>query len=170
MGQPRTDFSASDSGLAGYNAANDSTKNRIRCRYVVFCHLQSCSLRMGSALAEFLGSAKAPHPADATREEIKIGGYLPQHRVPPGRSAPPLSEEQKQIIRAEYLETGNAWEIAARHQIEPFLVGQLCKKEKAQRDAQRIAQREEAEKAAANLPEAVTPPDFEDDPDTYPFF
>jgi hypothetical protein len=99
----------------------------------------------------------------------KVAKELYPHRVPQGRSAPPLSEEQKQIIRAEYLETGNAGEIAARHQIEPFLVGQLCRKEKAQREAQREARREEAERAAANQPETVTAPDFEIDPDESPF-
>ena len=90
----------------------------------------------------------------------KVAKELYPHRIPPGRIKQPLSEEQKQIIRAEYLETGNAREIAARHQIAPFLVGQICKKEKAQLDSQR---------AATNQPETVTPPDFEIDPDTDPF-
>ena len=72
----------------------------------------------------------------------KVAKELYPHRVPQGRSAPPLSEEQKQRIRADYLETGNAYEIAARHQIEPFLVGQLCRKEKAQRKARLAAGRQ----------------------------
>lgn len=87
----------------------------------------------------------------------KVAKELYPLRVPPGRhDSAPLTDEQKQAIRAEYLETGNAREIAARYQIEPFLVGQLCRKEKAQRSAQSESQ------------ETVTPPILEpDDLDPY---
>jgi hypothetical protein len=57
-------------------------------------------------------------------------------RVPPGRhNKPPLSDDKIRIIRNEYLATGKILEIAKRHHIDPWRVGQICRAEKQSRRA-----------------------------------
>jgi len=106
-----------------------------------------------------------PHPFMAwfrTLEEVAKELY--PDRVPPGRRDKPLSDDEIQAIRAEYLETGEVHEIAARHEIPAWRIGQICRKEKEQRHA-------EWEKARkTDQPgETVSPPSDFADSDSEPF-
>ena len=57
-------------------------------------------------------------------------------RVPPGRrDKPPLTDDKIRIIREEYIATGKILQIARRHAIDPWRVGQICRAEKLSRIA-----------------------------------
>jgi hypothetical protein len=78
-----------------------------------------------------------PHTFMAWFRKLEaIAKRLYPERVPPGRrNKPPLSDDKIRIIRNEYLATGKVIEIAKRHGIDPWRVGQICRAEKKSRIA-----------------------------------
>jgi hypothetical protein len=83
----------------------------------------------GYAIAHKITKTKHPFLAWFRTLE-KIAKELYPDRVPFGRRDKPLSEEETKAIRLEYGQTGDATEIAARHGIEDWRVGQICQVEK----------------------------------------
>ena len=65
------------------------------------------------------------------RKLEEVAKKLYPERVPSERrDKPPLSDAKIRIIRNEYLATGKILEIAKRHELDPWRVGQLCRAEK----------------------------------------
>ena len=109
------------------------------------------------------------HPFMAWFRKLEeVAKKLYPNRVPEGRrDRPPLSEKEIQDIREEYLNASysnrNAVkEIAARHNIAPFMVGRLCRKEKEQRKLE-IEEPEETQQSAATTSSLSPSYDFTDD-------
>lgn len=72
------------------------------------------------------------------RELERIAIHLFPTRVPPGKEPrPPLTEDEKQALRQEYLAGVDAKELAEKFRIAASHVGRLCREQKAMRAAER---------------------------------
>jgi hypothetical protein len=80
--------------------------------------------------------AHRTHPKTACkwfRELEKVAKQLYPQRVPTHRKSSTLTAARIRAIRAEFAESGDFKAVAAKFDIAPFRVGQLCAEEKAKR-------------------------------------
>jgi hypothetical protein len=75
------------------------------------------------------------------REMERIAKELFPDAVPIGRKMRQLTDREKREIRAKYLSGTDAKVLAEEYEIAPFVVGILCREERAIRAAQREAER-----------------------------
>ena len=71
------------------------------------------------------------------RELEKIAKKLFPGRVPKHRECATVTDEKKRAIRSRFRETGDFQIVASEFGIEPFRVGQICRKEKAEMSAEK---------------------------------